>query len=95
MARYESWKLKDLIIMGLKISCIISDAHSTATGRRFLPGSSLEISFIVMNRKALTTEGPLPVISVKNPAAAMVSADFTVIAAGLFPAHARLLCRIP
>ena len=61
MARYESWKLAEVMTPGSMAHCIVNAVHSMFTAYAFLPVSSA-VSLRRMKRKALTMDGEAPVI---------------------------------
>lgn len=67
---------------GAEASWMNSAMHRVCTPSFALPVTEAA-SFIRMNRKALTIDGDAPVISVKNPEAATITAERT--AEVLFP----------
>ena len=62
MAKYDSWKLADVMTAGLKAHCTVMEKHRMFTGLAFLP-VMMAVSLSVMNRNALMIDGEEPVMT--------------------------------
>ena len=62
IARYDSWKLADVITPGFRAHWTVSPKHSMFTFRALRPDNRA-VSLSTMNRKALMMEGDEPVIT--------------------------------
>ena len=62
MARYESWKLADVMTPGSRAHCTVRAKHSIFAGMALRPVRKA-VSLSRMKRNALTIDGEAPVIT--------------------------------
>ena len=84
IAAYESWNPASLMAAGVMQSWMTSAVRSTLPVLLYLP-QSRAVSFKMMKRNALTSEGPAPVARVYVPQMMIVRTDLIRMARGSEP----------